>query len=304
MTHPILSIIIVNWNTADITVNCLKSIFTDKGLKNIPFEIILVDNASTDDSLLKINKLKNLLKISNFKLKIIQILSNVGFGKGNNQAIKVARGNYLLLLNTDTIILHSAISQSLLWLSSHPECYGCTAQLLNRDKTIQPSGGYFPSLLNMTTLLLHLDDLPLVNQFIHPYHPHSPSFYTHDRYYTFDHSQDWITGAFMLLRREIVISVGGFDPDFFMYSEEMEMCYRIHLAFPHHQLQYLVGPQVIHLGGASSPSQQLTYHREYIGLAKFFQIHRPRFESTIISLLIKINRRLQLILNHTIRRVK
>jgi len=79
MNHPVLSIIIVNWNTADITVNCLKSIFTDKGLRHFPYEIILIDNASTDDSLLKIKKLKNLLKIKNFKLKIINNSSIIFF---------------------------------------------------------------------------------------------------------------------------------------------------------------------------------------------------------------------------------
>jgi GT2 family glycosyltransferase len=296
MTSPILSIIIVNWNTADITVDCIKSIFADKGLRDTPYEIILVDNASTDDSVAKVKKLKG-------PIKIIVNKENVGFGRANNQGIKESKGNYLLLLNTDTIVLHSAISQSLDWLSSHPEAYGCTAQLLNKDKTIQPSGGYFPTILNIASLLLHLDDLPLVNHLIPPYHPHSPDFYTHDTYYLKDHTQDWVTGAFMLIRREMLLKVGGFNSDFFMYGEEMEMCYRIHQLYPQLQLWYLIGPQIIHLGGASSTSKQIIYDREYDGIEAFFRMHRPKWQQKVLKKLISANRFLQLHLYKYLRRV-
>lgn len=292
---PIISILIVNWNTADMTVECVKSIFTDKGLKNIPYEIILVDNASSDDSVKKIKAIKG-------PITVIENKENVGFGRANNQAMKVAQGNYYLLLNTDTIILHSAISQSLDWLSSHPEAYGCTAQLLNKDKSIQPSGGYFPNIWNMATLLLHLDDLPLVNKIVPPFHPHSPDFYTHDKYYLTDHPQDWVTGAFMLLRREMVDKISGFNPEFFMYGEEMEMCYRIHKLYPKMQIWYLVGPQIIHLGGASSKSKQIIFDREYAGFVGFFRMHRSKFDQKIVNFLISINRFLQVILYKYIKR--
>ena len=288
MNQPLLSIIIVNWNTADITVDCLKSIYQDKGLKEIPFEIILVDNASTDDSLTKIEKLNKT------NIVIIKNKTNTGFGKANNQAFKIAKGNYYLLLNTDTIILHSAISQSLDWLSSHPESYGCTGQLLNKDKSIQASGGYFPNILNMATWCLGLDDLPFVNNIIKPFHPHTPAFYTHDKYYLTDRPQDWLTGAYLLLRKEVVNKVNGFNPDFFMYGEEMEMCYRIHQLYPNLTLNYLVGPQIIHLGGASSISKQIIFDREYEGIISFFKMHQPKYQFPIIKVLLKINSFLQL----------
>ena len=206
MIKPLLSIIIVSYNTAEITLNCLKSIFTDKNLEfdltvtdtslKIPTELIVIDNYSTDKTLEQINQL-------NHPVKIITNQKNVGFSQANNQGLKLAQGNFILFLNSDTIILHSAISQSLDWLSSHPESYGCTAQLLNSDKTIQPSGGYFPNLLNTFTWCLGLDDLPFVNQIIKPLHPHSPTFYTRDHFYLHDHPQDWITGAFILIRKNI-----------------------------------------------------------------------------------------------------
>ena len=160
MINPILSIIIVSYNTADITLNCLKSIIQDKGLNQIDYEIIIIDNNSQDDSLTKINRFKINLKSKNISLKLIANKTNHGFGKANNQGLKIASGNYILFLNSDTLILHSAISQSLDWLCSHPESSTCTAQLLNQDKTIQASGGFFPNLGNVFTWCLNLDDLP------------------------------------------------------------------------------------------------------------------------------------------------
>jgi len=286
--NPLLSIIITSFNTADITANCLKSIYQDKGLKDIPFETIIIDNNSTDDSVSKIKK---------FPIILIQNKTNSGFGKANNQGLKIAQGQYILLLNSDTIILHSAISQSLNWLSGHPEAHGCTAQLLNKDKTIQASGGYFPDLLNVFTWCTGLDDLPFVNNFIKPFHPHTPNFYTHDNFYLKDHSQDWVTGAFMLYRKSIYDTVGGFDENYFMYGEEYEYQYRMHLSFPQSQVWYLVGPQIIHLGGASAITKTDPIVREYEGVLGFFTKHKPKYQITIVKFLLKINSFLRSLIN-------
>lgn len=280
---PILSIIIVSYNTADITIDCLKSILLDKGLKNIAYEIIIIDNDSKDDSLEKIKK----LKLSN--LTIIANKFNAGFGKANNQGQKIAKGNFILYLNSDTIILHSAISQALDWLCSHPEASTCTAQLLNKDKTIQASGGYFPNLLNIITWSVGLDDLPFINKIIKPLHPHTPSFYTHDNFYLKDHKQDWVTGAFMLTRKEYLDKVGGFDENYFMYGEEVELSYRIRSVTKNNQVWYLVGPQIIHLGGASATSRLNPILNEYLGIISFFKKHKPFWQYKLIKLIIKIN---------------
>lgn len=292
MIQPLLSIIIINYNTADITLNCLKSITADVGLtldlsttppnRLIPTEIIVVDNNSTDNSV-------NLIKKTKIPVTLIENKNNSGFGKANNQAAKTAKGNYLLLLNSDTIILHSAISQTLDWLSSHPESWGCTAQLLNTNKTIQPSGGYFPNLANLFTWALHLDDLPFVNSLIRPIHPHSPDFYTKEKFFTQDHTQDWITGAYMLIRQEVFNKVKGFDPTYFMYGEEMEMCARIKKQNPAMSCNYLVGPQVIHLGGASTKSKKNILQKERDGMYSFFQRHHPSWQLPIVKVLLAIN---------------
>ena len=289
MINPILSIIIISFNTSEITINCLKSIFQDKGLKEIPYEIIIIDNDSKDDSVSQIKKLKSSLKIKNFELKIIENKFNGGFGKANNQGIKIANGNYVLLLNSDTIILHSAISQTLNWLCSHPESSICTAQLLNKDKTIQASGGFFPNLLNVFTWCLNLDDLPLFNKIVKPFHPHTPNFYTHDNFYLKDHQQDWVTGAFMMIRSSHLKPVSGFDENYFMYGEEVELSYRIKKQNPKFQTWYLIGPQIIHLGGASAQNRIDPLINEYRGILSFFKKHKSNFQYKVTKHLIKLN---------------
>lgn len=282
MSHPLLSIITVNWNTRQMTVDCLRSILADKGLREIPFEIIVVDNNSQDDSVAALKKIPG-------PIKIIVNEANVGFGIANNQAFKISRGNYILFLNNDTIILHSAISQTLNWLCSHPEAGTASAQLLNPDKTIQMSGGFFPNLLNTFTWSVGLDDLPLVNSIIKPIHPHTPTFYTHDNFFKGDHRQDWVTGAFMMVRRELIEKTAGFDENYFMYGEELELSYRIKKLFPRLETWYLVGPQIIHIGRASSKNKKTPIEKEYLGLITFFRKHHPR-QLFLINFFIILNR--------------
>jgi len=291
MLNPVLSIIIVSYNTGEITANCLKSIFQDKGLifdldkiddKNlVPAEIIIIDNDSKDNSVSQIKKIKN--------IKLIENKFNGGFGKANNQGLKIAKGNYVLFLNSDTFILHSAISQTLNWLCSHPEASVCTAQLLNKNKTIQASGGFFPSFSNVLTWCLNLDDLPFVNKIIKPLHPHTPDFYTHDKFYLKDHQQDWVTGAFMMIRNSHLRPTHGFDENYFMYGEEVELSYRIKKNNPKSQTWYLIGPQIIHLGGASAQNRIDPILNEYRGVLAFFKKHKNQSQYQIVRYLIKLN---------------
>jgi GT2 family glycosyltransferase len=292
--NPTLSVIILSYNTSKLTLDCLHSVFKDRGLEfakptnseKIPTEIILVDNASKDNSVQAIKKFKKGLTNPS-ALKLIENKKNLGFAVANNQAIKKARGNFVLLLNSDTLILNSSISQSLNWLSAHPKVGVCTGQLLNKDRTIQPSGGYFPSLSNLFTWSLHLDDLPLVNLLIPPLHPHPPHFYLRSSFYKSTHPQDWVTGAFLLFRKSLIGKIGLLNEDFFMYAEELEWCYRAQKAG--WEIYYLVGPQIIHLGGQSSQTSQNSLWGEYQGLLKFFKLHRPSWQHLPARTLLKLN---------------
>lgn len=297
MIKPILSIIIISFNTSKITVDCLRSVLADKGLdfeddpkgEAAPAEIIIIDNNSQDSSVKDIKNLFLKKKIPQSRYKIIVNKENSGFGKANNQGFRFAQGNYILMLNSDTIILHSAISQSLTWLSSHPEAMACTAQLLNKDGTIQASGGYFPNLLNMFTWATGLDDLPFVNSLIKPFHPHTPDFYTKDSFFTIDHRQDWITGAYILIRKSALDKVDGFDENYFMYGEEYELLYRLTKANSCKEIWYLVGPQTIHLGGASSATRTAPIIREIEGALAFFKKHKPSWQYQLVKIMLKLN---------------
>lgn len=281
--NPVISIIIISYNTAELTEQCIRSVLMDKKFKKdeIPFEIIVVDNDSSDDSVSRIEKIDG--------VRLIKNRDNVGFGKANNQALKIAKGNYILLLNSDTKVIHGAITQTLDWLSSHPEAGIATAQLLNHDGTIQPSGGFFPNIFNFFTWITGLDDLPLVNKIIKPIHPHSPEFYLKDSFYLKDHCQDWVTGAFLLVRKELILGVNGFDEKYFMYGEELELCYRIKKKYPKYRSWYLVGPQVIHFGGASSSKKTAPIIKELEGMIKFFEIHKPVWQKDFVRLMSRIN---------------
>ncbi len=271
-SKPLLSIIIVSYNTSKLTISCIKSILQDSDLKNgnIPFEIIIIDNNSKDDSVAKIEN----LNLNN--LHLIKNSNNPGFGFANNQGFKIAKGQYLLLLNSDTLITNSSISQCLTWLSSHPDCACVSPQLLNTDGSIQETGGYFPNFINILAWRTHLDDLPFFNKIIKPFHPHGPNFYTKDDFYTKDQVLDWLTGAFILTRKSILNKVKGFDETFFMYAEEVDLQYRIKQAFPSLYNQYLSGPKIIHHRGASAKNKSDILLQEKKGIKRFFEIHKPQ----------------------------
>ncbi len=321
--RPVLSIIIVNYNTKELLRQCLESIFkNDKRLdfsgqwidpteeERIPAEIIIVDNNSTDGSVefiksltsLRVNELRKKKKkkkknslINNRKIsiKLIENKKNLGFAKANNQGIKIARGEYILLLNSDTIIPEGAISQTIYWLSAHPKVGVVSCKLLNRDRTIQPTGGFFPNLANIFTWVFFLDDLPLVNRLIKPFHPHPPQFWTKEGWYLKTRELDWVTGAFFLIRKAVIREVGLLRKNFFMYVEEVEWCYRIKKAG--WRVFFYDGAKIIHLGGASGKSITSIVGEDQ-GLVKFFSLHKPKWQLPILKAMLKIKNLLRFIL--------
>ena len=145
-----VSIIIVSWNTEEILRNCLKSVYEDGG--DVAFEVIVIDNASSDGSAEMIRK--------NFpQVVLIENSENRGFAAANNQGITIAKGRYVLLLNSDTIVLDKAIEKTLSFADAHRESGIVGCRVLNPDKTLQPTCFMFPSVLNMllsTTYLYKL----------------------------------------------------------------------------------------------------------------------------------------------------
>ncbi len=296
----LLSIIIVSYNTKELLEQCLESVAKSLVKDELEAEIIIVDNNSTDgsqeylkqltvkNSKLKVKKTKNLkLTAKNQRLKVKTILNNknAGFAKANNQGIGEARGEYILLLNSDTIITEkNFFSKAIKFLEKGKWVGILGPRLLWKDGQIQASGGYFPSLPRLFTWALMLDDLPLVNKIVKPYHPHEPGFYTKDPYYQTIRHQDWVTGACFFIKRAVIDKIGLLDENIFMYTEEMEYCYRAKKAG--FKVVYYPKISLIHLGGKSGTSL-FAAKNEFLGLKYFYQKHQPLWQRSIANFLLK-----------------
>ncbi len=279
--RPTLSIIILSYNTKKILEACVNSLLTkDKRLDfsnnptsgenddSIPTEIIIVDNGSSDSSVEYLHKLGRGKKEN---LRILFNKKNLGFGKANNQAMKICKGEYILLLNSDTLVFDASISQTLLWFSTHPEYDLVGCRLLNPDKTNQGSVANFPHLKEAFSMLF-LDRL--VKNIKTMYSP--------------DNIQpvDWIMGAFMLLRKDVYRQTKGFDENYFMYMEEVEWCYRINQK--NLKIGFYPNARVIHLGGQSSSGRTQPIVNIFNGLIYFYKKHKKTHELILLKIMLNI----------------
>ena len=230
-----LSIIIINYKSAALVLDCIESIYSQTSRHT--FEIILVDNDSKDDC-------REQVQTKYPEVQWLETGYNAGFARANNAGIEISRGKYILLLNADTIILDGAIDKSITLLSQHPEAVGCGVQLLNIDGSDQISGAHFVK-GGLNTLL----PLPYLGRLIR-YLGYSlkttvPSVTTVQDAI----KVDWIVGAYMLVKKEVLAKSGLLDSDFFMYAEEIEWCSRLR---KQGALYLFSEPKVIHIQGGTS----------------------------------------------------
>lgn len=228
-----LSIIIVNFNTFQLTCDCIRSI--QKHLDGIAYEVILVDNAPKDDYS---ERFKEIFPC----IVYVRSEQNIGFGRANNLGIEKAGGKYLLLINSDTLVIDNSLLACYFFMESNASksvgLLGC--KLLNYDGSYQPS--FFPFTKNSLANYLIGNNLLLYKLFN-----------VSDKYKSTDQVREVgdVSGAFMFMRREVVEKAGAFDPDFFLYCEETEWCReRIAKQF---KIVYYPHAKIIHLGGKSAP---------------------------------------------------
>jgi len=252
-----LSIIIVNYNTSKLIIQALNSVY--KNSKNINFEIIVVDNASKDDSVEMIKK--------HFpQVILIQNNENLGFSKANNIAIKRSIGEYILLLNSDTIVMEDTLEKMIKYMNDNPDvgASGCKVVLPDGslDKACKRS---FPTPQNALYNALKLDRL----------FPQSKVFGEYNLTYLDEneiHDVDCLVGAFMMVRREVIEQVGLLDEDFFMYGEDIDWCYRIKQAG--WRIVYYPKTKIIHYKGGSSKKKNTKIIYEFHkAMYLFFEKH-------------------------------
>lgn len=276
-----LSIIVVSFNTEKMTVDAIKSVV--RNTKNISTEIIVIDNASQDSS---VKTLKSLAE-SNGEIVLITNKENQGFGRANNQGIKNAKGRYILLLNTDTLVEDNVLGEMVKWMDENSKVGVASCALKFKDGRLQATGGYFPSLPRVLAWMTFVDDLPGISLILKPFHPmHDLSpLGANTSFYGNEHLMDWVTGAFFMIRKEAAREIGYFDDDYFMYMEEVDYCFRAEkLGW---EIQYLPKWSIIHFGGGSA-GKEFSLVNEMKGLKLFYRKHMPRWQFPILNLLIKL----------------
>ncbi len=273
-----LSVIIVSWNTKKLLEDCLKSLF--EYTKEVNFEVIVVDNGSTDDS-------PQMVKSTLPKVHLIKHKDNLGFTKANNQGIKVAKGDYIALLNSDTYLIENAFKKLREAAKSKNNKAVLAPLLLNENRTIQQSVGFFPNLPQVFLWMSFLDDLPL-GQFFKPYH------IDHDSFYKKEREVDWLTGAAMFLPKEVIKSVGALNEEIFMYGEDVEWCFRIKKAG--YKIFLLPQSKIVHIGrGSSKKIPTKAFVGEYLGVKFFYKEYRGFLALQIVRLFLKIGALLRII---------
>lgn len=248
-----LTIIIVSWNTSGLLNQCLDSIY--KTGSRFTFEVIVVDNGSSDDSV-------SLVEKQYPQVILIKNTQNRGFAAANNQGLAVGKGRYFMLLNSDTIVLPGAVDALLELADCNPRVGVIGPKLLNMDGSLQKSWASFPSFLS-----------ELVGQNFRVRQP------VRDVQNTFD--VDWIMGACMLVRSETISEVGQMDEDYFFYSEETDWCFRIKKK--NWKIWYIDGAEIYHLGGGSANrSSVIQLVRLYQGKLLYFRKNHGKLVSTLL----------------------
>lgn len=248
-----VSILIVNYNTKDITKNCIDSIVNQT--KEIDYEIILVDNASTDGSAEFFANHKH--------IEFIASKVNLGFGRANNLGLTAASGDYIFLLNSDTILLNNAVNEFYNAMRSLPEHVACLGTKLLAADGVSKNHSYavFPSISSVFTELVNIY-LPFTNKKTKP--RNSDTF-----------KVDVIIGADLFIRRTVINELGLFDPDFFMYLEETNMQLRYSKAG--YESRIISKPKIIHLEKASDPTGGLSCSSKIIYFEGMFLYMRKRY---------------------------
>ncbi len=268
-----LSIVILSYNTKDLILCCLKSIRAQykKELLEGKLEIVVVDNHSTDGSPSAINNLLVSRQSGQFainNLKLINNQKNLGFAKGCNIGAEAAKGKYVLFLNSDTQVENNGFLQMIEFLEKNSKVAILGGKLYNADGSAQPSTGKFYDLPYLVIILLGFERLGFLRS--------SP-----DRV----KKVDWVSGACMMIRHDVLERLCGFDEKFFMYLEDMEICFRAQkfgLAtyfYPYLKLKHR---------SLGSSNKTFAIINIYKGILHFYSKHKTYFEYLIVKTLLVV----------------
>jgi GT2 family glycosyltransferase len=267
-----LSIVIVNYNTEKLLRSCLESVYA--GANGTPLDIWVVDNNSRDSS---VTMLKSLFPM----VKVIENPSNVGFSRANNLVISQSRSDYILLLNPDTLILGEAIERMVKFMKEHPEVGIAGCKVLNRDGTLQPACRR--SIPTPEVAFYRLTGLSKLFPQSRVMAKYNMTYESPDQM----HEVDAVSGAFLMIRREVVDEIGLLDERFFMYGEELDWCLRTKRAG--WSIMYCPEAQIIHYKGESTKYNSRKAAIEfYRAMYLFHRKHFAKNHSALTNLLIYV----------------
>ncbi|HAH87861.1 MAG TPA: glycosyltransferase family 2 protein [Armatimonadetes bacterium] len=255
-----LSIAIVNWNTSDLLHQCLLS--AKESCKGTDYEIIVVDNASSDGS-------PEMVEEEHPDVLLVRNPINQGFAAACNLAYKYSSGRYFLLLNTDTIVIKSALPDMVGFMDTRPNAGAAGCRLINRDGSLQRSCSCFPGLMTELFDALYLSKIFPKSRLFGAY---AMSYWD----FADEREVDFAGGSCLIVRREAIEAVGLLDDGFFMYAEEADWCYRMRAGG--WKVCYYPGASVIHLGGESAKKygSQILLHL-YTSRNRFLRKHRGSY---------------------------
>lgn len=236
-----LSVIVLSFNTKDITKRCLDKLkiakdYCEGRLKN-KVSVIVLDNASEDGS-------PQAIKSDYRWIKLIALQENTGFSKGNNIAMAKTKTPFILLINSDVYVSEESLYKTIAYFRVNLNCDVLGARLNYSDGRLQPSAGNLPNPQNIIFWIWGLSLLPLFNRLVPPFHPRNKG------YFSKTHQVGWIMGAFFAFRRKVFVQTQGFDEKLFMHMEEVEWCKRI--KDQGFKVWYNSQFEVVHLHGAST----------------------------------------------------
>lgn len=277
-----ISVIIVNWNTRDLLLECIRSLASQKG--TFQMEVIVVDNGSTDGS-------QEAVRAAFPDIHVIENKANLGFGKANNNGITKSRGRYVCLVNSDVRVMGNCIHGLITYMDTNPDIGISGPKILNPNLTIQDSCRTFPSLWNNLSPALGLDKI----------FRNSP-FFSGEHMFHFKHDVvlpvDYLAGCVLMVRRKALDEVGLLDERFFIYQEEVDWCKR----FQQHGWKISFFPEVavVHYHGVSSSKDPKRFALErQKALLQYWKKHHGSLSVMAMRLIIFLNHALRIIFRAT-----
>ena len=264
-----VSVVVISYNTRKLTGECLRSVFAET--RDVSFEVIVVDNASSDGSVAEITE-------NCPQAKLVASSENIGFARANNLAMQGAHGRYVLLLNPDTVVLNGAIDKLVRFADSNPEYSIFGGRTLFPDGTLNPSCCWGkPTIWNTFCRAVGLSAAAPNSEFLNE-----------DTYGGWQRDTvrevDLVSGCFLLMRRELWEHLAGFDASYFMYGEDWDLCLRAQAIGG--RCLHCPDAEIVHYGGASEPVRADKLVRLFQTKVKLYRVHWGVVRSRILILML------------------